>query len=54
MKWPEISKIKDWKKSSRLRLKDEKFWEGDNKQNGFWLSIVIDRLEKENVKKTKS
>jgi hypothetical protein len=54
MKWPEISKIKDWKKLGRLRLKDEKFWEGDNKQNDFWLSIVIDRLEKENVKKTKS
>jgi hypothetical protein len=54
MKWPEISKIKDWKKSGRLRLKDEKFWEGDNKQNDFWLSIVIDRLEKENAKKTKS
>ena len=54
MIWPKIETILQWKKSGRLRLKDEKFWEGDNKQNDFWLSIVIDRLEKENVKKTKS
>ena len=54
MKWPKLQTIIDWRASGRMRLKDEKFWEGDDKQNYFWLSIVISRLEKENGKKTKS
>tara|TARA_B110000503_G_scaffold82248_1_gene125551 strand:+ start:1299 stop:1460 length:162 start_codon:yes stop_codon:yes gene_type:complete len=53
MKWPNIETIREWRESGKMRLKDIKFWENDKTQNVHWLSIVLDRLEKEN-EKTKS
>jgi hypothetical protein len=53
MKWPKIETIREWKQSGKMRPKDIKFWENDKNQNECWLSIVLDRLEKEN-EKTKS
>ena len=52
MIWPSIQKIKELKYSGKMRKSDEKFWEGDRKIYDLWLSMVIDRLEKENGKKT--
>ena len=51
MKWPTTQKIKDWKNSGKMRRTDDIFWAGDRKVYDLWLSMVIDRLEKEDAKK---
>ena len=53
MIWPKLETILQWKKSGRLRLKDEKFWEGDKKTYDFWLGCVEDRIIKWQEKKHK-
>jgi len=52
MKWPTTQKIKDWRNSGKMKRSDEIFWNGDRKVYDLWLSMVIDRLEKEDAKKT--
>jgi len=46
MKWPKAQTIIDWRKSGRMRKYDEIFWEGDKRTYDCWLSMVIERIKK--------